>query len=416
MQTSTRPPGETRPNPKGQPTVQQTAARKTGKQPKRKGGSVLPAWLRRYAPLAAGAVALVVLVLGTGALAGYYAGSDQAQTSRSTDVAASAQEQFDLGVQDLLAGRYSLARQRFEYVLSIDPAYPGASELLDKALVALNVPTPTASPIAAPSAPPSTPTPTLDVASLDSLFRQGQTAFGQGDWGGTLQALIVLRGKDPTFHRQEVDAMMAASLRNRGLNKILSGSLEPGIYDLSLAALYGPLDAQAQSWMNTAEFYTFADSYFDLDPALAARYFAQLCQGGTWDTCYKYAMSAFSYGDLLAATKDPCGASDQYRAALDTWKLNGVGGTATAAAKACKTATAMPPTPTETPTPMLETETVIPGETVTPSLTPTGGGATATASATATPSPTGSSPTNTPTTTGTPTPTPTLTPTATATQ
>jgi tetratricopeptide (TPR) repeat protein len=408
-------PAGARPHPKDQPTARQTASRKAPKQPKRRRAG-LSTWLRRYGPWAAGAVVLVILALGTGALAGYYAGSEQAQISRSTAVATSAQEQFDLGVQDLLAGRYSLARQRFEYVLSIDPAYPGASELLDKALVALNVPTPTASPVAAPSAPPSTPTPTLDVASLDNLFRQGQTAFGQADWDATLQALIVLRGKDPTYHQQEVNAMMAASLRNRGLNEILSGLLEPGIYDLSLAALYGPLDAQAQSWMNTAEFYTFADSYFDLDPAQAAKYFAQLCRGGTWDTCYKYAMSAFSYGDLLAATQDPCGASAQYRAALDTWNLKGVGGTATAAAKACKTATAQPPTPTETPTPTLGTVTVIPEATMTPSLTATSGGPTATVSATTTPSPTGSSPTGTSTMTGTPTATPTLTPAATATQ
>jgi tetratricopeptide (TPR) repeat protein len=353
------------------------------------------------------AVVFVVGVIGVGAEAGYVAGRKQSAANEAASVAQAAKEQFDLGVEDLLAQRYTLARQRFEYVLSVVPDYPGAAELLGRSLEALNVPTPTASPVVPEDTP--TPRPTLDRSSLETLFAQSQNAFIAGDWDGTIDGLLALRHIDPTYRLDEVNAMMAGALRNRGLNEIFNGDLEQGIYDLALAERFGPLDSQAASWRNTAEFYKFADSYYGLDWAQAARYFGQLCSGGTWDSCYRYAESARAYGDLLFATADPCAASDEYSAALKAYNLSNLEPTAESASRACQTATALPPTPTATSTASsTPTATFAVGPTFTPSITP--GGATATP--TASPSPSLSpSPSPSATPSGD-TPTPTITPSA----
>jgi len=354
------------------------------------------------------AVAFVfaVGVVGVGAESGYLAGREQSRQNEVAGLAQAAQEQFDLGVEDLLAQRYVLARQRFEYVLSVVPDYPGASELLGKSLEALNIPTPTASPIAPEDTP--TPRPTLDRSSLESLFGQAQNAFIAGEWSGTIDGLLALRHLDPTYRLDEVNAIMAASLRNRGLGKIFNGDLEAGMYDLALAERFGPLDSQAQSWRNTAAFYKFADSYYGLDWAEAARYFGQLCGGGTWDSCFRYAESARAYGDLLFATGDPCAASEQYDAALRSWNLTNLEPTAVNASRACQTATALPPTATATST-ATPTATLPGAPTWTPSPTISGPTATATASLTATSSATASGATPTPSPTSSPTATPTST-------
>ncbi len=318
----------------------------------------------------------LVLVGAAAALTGFQAGRGEIAQRATRDTGAAIQEQFDLGVQDLLEARYELARQRFEYILSLDPNYPGAAELLAEALNALNVPTSTPS----PTPVPATPTATLDLSSLDGLLAQAQAAFAAGDWSRTLHALLAMRAQDPAYRLSEVNALMAGTLRNRGVQKILQGFLEPGLYDLALAERFGPLDAQAASWRRTAQFYLVANSYFGLDWPRAADYFAQLCAGGTWDSCRKYAVAAMNYGHLLLATEDVCGAVVQYQASLNLQLNPALGPTATFAAECCLTATAPSPTPTSTPStatpsatptlPLSPTDTPTPTESSTPTPTP----------------------------------------------
>lgn len=326
-----------------------------------------------------GLALLSASLLGAAALSGYWSGQALAGQEREAGVDHATREQFDLGVADLLEGRPELARQRFEYILSLDPDYPGAAELLAEALAALNAPTRTPY----PTDVPSSPTPTLDVRSLDGLMGQAQSAFAAGDWSGALRALLALRARDPAFRTAEVNTLMAASLRNRGVERIIQGARELGMYDLALAERFGPLDAQALSWRNSAAFYQHANSYIGLDWERASTLFSQLCASGGWDSCRKYALAAMHYGDLLMGTPDPCAAIVQYQASLNTFANPALEPTAAHAASACQTATAQPPTPTpsETPTPTLEgageTPTGPPAEptaTPTPTETPTPGG------------------------------------------
>lgn len=331
----------------------------------------------------------VVCVFSAAGLTGVAAGRQQTTAGQSQALARSAQEQFDLGVQDLLETRYELARQRFEYVLSIDPNYPGAAELLDKSLLGMNAPTTT-------PVPPTiavTPTATLDASSLDSLFSQAQSAYAGEDWSTTIQALLTVRSIDPEYRRAEANQFMAGALRARGLEKIWSGQHEQGIYDLALAERFGPLDGQATSWRSSAAFYLFANSYFGVVWQEAARYFSQICSAGGWDSCYKYSVAAMEYGKELMKANDPCAAAIQFVSSFETRGDSTVEDLARDAQEACLTATAVPPTPTLTLTPTLGLPIETPTETPTSGPPPT--------SVPTTPAP---PPSETPTPTETPTP------------
>jgi len=330
-------------------------------------------------------VFFLLCVLSVGALSGVAAGRQQSAAGQSEALTRAAQEQFDLGVQDLLETRYELARQRFEYVLSVDPGFPGAAELLDKALLGMNAPTTT-------PVPPTiavTPTATLDVSSLDSLFAQAQSAFTAEDWNTTIQAVLTLRSIDPQHRRAEANQLLAGALRARGLEKIWAGQHEQGIYDLALAERFGPLDSQATAWRSSASFYLFANSFFGVVWPEAARYFSQLCAAGGWDSCYKFSVAAMEYGNELMKADDPCAAVDQFAASYETRADSKVEDLADNAREACLTATAVPPTPTITLTPTFGLPIETPTKTPTIGAPPT----TAPAPPTETPTPTDTPPT-----------------------
>ncbi len=188
-----------------------------------------------------------------------------------------------------------------------------------------------------------------------------------------------------------------------GSERILARDFELGMYDLALASRFGPLDGGAASWQRTGAFYVFANSYFGLDWFLASDNFAQLCAGGLWDSCLKYARAAMEVGHILLASQTPCAAATQYDASLRTRANPALEPTAVFAFEACQTqiAPTFTGTPTATPTP---TGTVL-ATTAAPSAT---AGPSATASLTFTATPSGPSPTATET--PSPSPTPTLSP------
>jgi hypothetical protein len=72
---------------------------------------------------------LVLLAIGAAsAYGGYQSALSQRVAAGATQSAAQVQEQFALGMQDMEARRFDLARQRFEYVIQMDPSYPGVTE------------------------------------------------------------------------------------------------------------------------------------------------------------------------------------------------------------------------------------------------------------------------------------------------
>lgn len=307
------------------------------------------------------AVGVVLLGVIATSAAGYAVGRAQGETRRQEIIIQITDEQFLLAVEDLDAGRFEIARQRLEYISRLDPSYPDIAERLSEALLALNAPTATAVQLI---------TPTPNLAPVEDLFDLSLAAFEAEDWNTCIDLLLALRAKNPEFKSLEVDRLMFGALRNRGVNRIsVEGRLEEGIYDLSRAQRFGPLDREANNWQSWAELYLLANSYMGLDWSQAAFYYGQLYLIAPYlknDTYLKYATSAHAYGDQLYAGKDPCAAEEQYLQSLLAWENPELIPTATKAANACRTATAPAPTPpptegtpdgtpstdeTETPTP-----------------------------------------------------------------
>ncbi len=305
-------------------------------------------------------------------MAGNRAALREYQTTQRLETLKSLEEQYQLGLQDLEAGRLDLARQRFEYVLNSDPGFPGVAEMLIQvAQVLYATSTPTAIP------PSATPTPTQDLRPVQDLFAQAQSDYSGGNWTGTIDVLLALRKEDPSYRVVEVDSLLYRSLRHRGVEKIRAeASLEGGLYDLSLAESFGPLDSTAQNWRNLARIYVIGLGFWEVYPELAVYYFAQvsaaapgLRDASGWTASGRYWASLVQYGDWLAAQEDWCTAAEQYVAALAR-------GSDAALAEKAENARIKCSPPTNTPRPSSTATESIPSLTLpadTPTATSSGG-------------------------------------------
>jgi tetratricopeptide (TPR) repeat protein len=310
----------------------------------------------------------LVIVIATGAV-GYLIGVRQREAARQEAITQVAKEQFDLSLEDLDAGRFEIARQRLEYVIQIDPSYPDAPDRLAQALLALNRPT---------SQPTAAASPTPNLSPVEDLYDQARASIQNGDWSTAIDTLVLMKSKDAGYKAVERDGLMYLALRNRGIDLISNqGELEQGIYDLSRAEQFGPLDRDAANWRSWAQLYLQANSYMGLNWAKAAAAFAQVYLVAPYlknDAYIKYAISAQNYGDQLMNADDPCAAEDMYDESLAAWDNATLYPTATKAHHACKTATAQrpkPKPPTDTPTPE---GGGAPTDTPEPSATPDGNG------------------------------------------
>jgi tetratricopeptide (TPR) repeat protein len=299
-------------------------------------------------------VLLLVVAVVIAAGVGFLAGQNQRRGALADTQARAADEQFQRGVEDLAAGRFELARQRFEYVIRLDPAYPNAAQRLAEALVAID------EPLATP-VPAASPTPNL--APVEDLFTQALAAHFNGDWDVVIDTLLALRAKDAVYRAVEVDGMLFSALRNRGLKHIKSeGLLEEGLYDLSLAERFAPLDNEAEEYRGWARLYLLANSFVGVNWAEATYYFGQVYLAApyiTTDVYLKYAVASNRHGDELITADDPCAAMELYEQSLLAWENPDLIPTATQAHDLCEEANAPPPTPEATPTPV-ETPTETP--------------------------------------------------------
>ncbi len=243
-------------------------------------------------------------------------------------------------------GRYDAAKQRLEFIIQNNPTFPGVQNELAKVLVQMTIPTVTPTPV---------PTSTPDLRGEQSLFATAQQLIAAGDWANALTELDQLRKQDPNYNTSQVDGMYYFALRNYGVNLIQQqGNLEGGIYELTLAERFGPLDRDANGLREGARAYITAASFYGIDWHLSVTYWAQVASGwpslwdGTMTASQRYQISLMRYGDDLVRQNQFCDAYQQYQAA------QAIGNLDAAAAKGqnqayqqCYPATA---TPAETPT------------------------------------------------------------------
>jgi len=277
-------------------------------------GKRRPRWIL-FSVLGLLALGTIALLAGLG---GYLSGISMRENAAVTQVAQAAKEQYDLGVEDYVQGNYFRARQRFEYVIQINPSYPGAVDMLADVLLELST---TATPTLLPT---QTVIPTADLRGVEELYNQGEGYLASGEWSQAIDAFLQLRKTNPEYRTVEIDGKLFLALRHRGRDKILLESdLEGGIYDLTLAQRFGIMDVEGQSLLNWSTYYLTGASFWDLDWAQAAFYFGQVAphapnlvdkSGVTARERYRVAL--VSYARLLFNQKQFCTAQEQLAIAL----------------------------------------------------------------------------------------------------
>ena len=260
---------------------------------------------------------LVIGLISAGT--GYRSGIGVRTSAEATQVAVLIQTQFDLGLKEMSDGQYFRARQRFEYVAQLDPNYPGLTEKLAEALMVVDT---TATPTVVLT-PTLTPTP--DLRNNEELFSDGQQAIYNGDWDHGIDTLLQLRKIDPEAHKVDIDGLLFVALRNRGWDKISKmADLEGGIYDLTLAERFAPLDSEAKGMLTWSSLYLTGASFWDLDWAKVVEYFAQVApqmpglrDGSGMTSTERYRIALGKLGDTLASTDQWCEAQEQYELSLN---------------------------------------------------------------------------------------------------
>lgn len=339
--------------------------------------------IRRW-PWIIGGIVVILLLGALGGFLGYRAAVQLRSQVSAEQIAAVATEQFMLGLQEQAEGKYDLALQRFEYVIQLDPGFPGAQEKMAEVMMAIALAqTPTA------TIPVSTPTltPTPDMRAEEEIFNNARQLLANKEWFAAIQVLDTLRNKNLTYRTVEVDGMYYVALRFRGLAKINAGALEEGLYDLALVERFAaPLDVDAEGLRTWARLYLTGAAYWGARWDRVIFYFAQIYpyypsmrDASGLTALERYRVALMKYGDQLAGEGKYCEASEQYRLSYEIGADPVLDPTATAIYLICN-----PPQPTGTTTPT---------STITPTLD------------SSTPSPT--TPVDTPTETPSPTETPT---------
>jgi len=276
-------------------------------------------------------VLLVAILLGAGG--GYSYGTKLRLDTQKATVVQSLGEQIKLAQQDFDAKKYVNSRARLEFILKQDPAYPGAADLLTKLMVEAAI-TPTLT-----LTPTPTMTPTPDLRSQQTIFTQIQQSLQSSKWTDALAELDALRKTDPNYKTAQVDGMYYMALRNRGMDEIIGNrefaqttNLEGGIYDLTLAERFGPLDGFSNGTRTWARYYIIGASFWQLDWPQAVNYFGQVYENApnlrdasNFTAAMRYHDALLNYGDEQADAsrlKDRCLALDSWSKAASISPLN----------------------------------------------------------------------------------------------
>lgn len=311
-------------------------------------------------------ILLLVLsgVLALAAIGGYRAGVAERDRAAATAQFAELTRQYQLGIDDVAAGRYTLAAERFEFILAIDPDFPGAADRLAEARTAATPP-----PVTATFAP--TPDVTVDPQTAAKIFAEAQAAFDANDWDTTIQKINALWMADPAYEPLAARNMLYTAFRNRGIDSINAGKLELGLTDLDQASRISALDAEARQYQQWATIYMNGISYWGLNWPRTIETFQLLYTIAPYfrDTSVRLRDAHLAYAGQLDMGGDPCAAAPEYAAALELQFDQSVEDRRLAAETACAMGT---PTPDGTLTPFPTPDgTQTPFATVDPFVTPT---------------------------------------------
>lgn len=317
----------------------------------------------------------IVLILAFGAFGVWqgYQSAARLRTARQAEAnITNATEHFMLGIQAQENKQYSIARQQFEYVIQIDPNFPGAQDRLREVMIQMAI---VETPTPAPTVAEPTLTPTLDTRPQEEIYATARQQYAAQDWEGVFASVDSLRRIDPTYRAVEIDGMLYLAYRFRGVDKLIhTVNLEAGLYDLALAERFGPLDVDALGYRNWARQYLTGASFWMVDWLKVVQYFEEIYpyfpnmrDSSGLTAVERYRVAARSYADQLNTAGDYCTAYEYYEKSLQAAPDGEVELKATEVYTLCYVPTAtetLTPTPTLTLTvgvvPTLETPVVVP--------------------------------------------------------
>lgn len=322
-------------------------------------------------------IGILIIGIGSGIFFGYRAGINLRLQAQQDQKVMAATNQYQLGVLDMQAGRYETARKRFESVIQTDPNFPGAADQLTQAILQMSLaltPTP---------APTPTIAATPDLRGEEEMFAGIQASMAAQDWQGAIASIEALRDLNLEYRAVDIDGMYYICLRFLGVQNILNqGELEVGIYNLTLAERFAPLDEDAKNYRVWARQYIAAASFWKIDWPKVIAYFAEiypalpnLRDSSGMTATERYRQALVGYGDNLVMESKYCEAQVQYEASLQLSNPADVQTKATSAAEMCAGG---PPPPVEepqivpSPSPTLDlTGTVLPTQSDSPVITVT---------------------------------------------
>ena len=136
------------------------------------------------------------------------------------DEQAQADKFYQEGLANRTAGKLQLAKADFEYVLKINPNYPGAREQMTQIVDLLTV--------------KPTPTSAVQVNVTEQLYQAGVDAYDQKNWQTAIEILSQVRAIDPAYEKDRIAQMIyqaaltygqrAAQRRSAGRSHRLSRS------------------------------------------------------------------------------------------------------------------------------------------------------------------------------------------------
>src|SRR5512139_3207378 len=129
-------------------------------------------------------------LIAAAGLGGAYTGLQD----RMVDEQAQANKFYQEGTANRASGKLQLAKADFEYVLKINPDYPGAREQLKQIADLLTV--------------KPTPTFAAQVNVTQQLYQAGSDAYDQKKWKKAIEVLSQVRVLDPAYEKDRIAQMI----------------------------------------------------------------------------------------------------------------------------------------------------------------------------------------------------------------
>lgn len=271
--------------------------------------------------------ALMVALVAVSTVAGFYAGQADRERAEQRKLA----EHYTRGLDHMMARQYELAEAEFEYVLQLQPEYPGARDKLAEARRRQTVvPTPTTSAVVALTA--------------GKIYTQAIQAYQAQDWPLAVERLRQVRALDPAYEAAAVKDMLFQAALTYGQQLLNGEQLEEGLYYLDQAAELYPLDQDTLYQRQLAAMYLTARGYWGVDWEKTIERFSELyALAPAYKDVFPRLVEAYiSYGNYFSNTSEFCPAERQYADAIKIQPNPTLEAQHAAAAQRCLMATPVP--------------------------------------------------------------------------